>query len=225
MSGCSTSQHEVSIPFSEKLAFENQRFESFVGKIQKNSEFKGTPKQSIETYLKKFIQNLSSNQSELKKYEPEIFIMSKKSGYRLRSVPANRYYFSIEGLKNLEYENELAAAISIEIGHQLLGHYGKFKKLEQFSVPSDFKMTTKQIKAAIRKAALVMYRNGFDLRGIPHYWESQFKAKVKLGLTEVILRDLVDYSYREISKLIPLRNPIIKTEAFLIFQKELGAME
>jgi len=146
------------------------------------------------------------------------------------AVPGNRIYLSIPLVKALEFENELVAAIAMECA-SLLGRYAvSHAQHAQSSVMGDasqaeggrteffgpagvFAFTYQERAAAVREAVHIIYEAGYDPRGLVSYLR-----KIQTGKGGVMdaatLGQLEESARSELNRLPPLRNPVVRSEAF-----------
>jgi hypothetical protein len=164
----------------------------------------------------------------------------------------NRLYLPVALLSQLSYENQLAALIAVELVHleqedlihRLEEIRGERKELQvtsqQFLGPHELGLILRDLdyssatgifaypEPALLKAAeaatQVLYQSGYDPRGLIALLElyrqnlerSPYSAGCLDQLMAVVRRALVQQS--------PLRNPIVRTHAFLELQKRIQAL-
>jgi predicted Zn-dependent protease len=149
------------------------------------------------------------------------------------SIPGNRIYLSREILKQLEFENEVVAALALECGH-LTGRHAisetassgvldvgslagdSHRPVDFFSPAGVFSFTITQRLEAVREAARLLYESGYDPRGLVSYLRKL--QTQRNGLESGTLVQLENAARNEMSRVPPLRNPLVRTEAFLKLQ-------
>ncbi|MGK5084903.1 M48 family metalloprotease [Bdellovibrionota bacterium FG-1] len=75
--------------------------------------------------------------------------------------------------------------------------------------------------AAVTKAVQLLYRSGYDPRGLASMWQMYLEEPDHSPLSEELLQKLIEKTRREIALYSPLRNPIVRSQAFLRVQKRI----
>jgi hypothetical protein len=180
----------------------------------------------VSAYLEEIANTLTHSVPSLRDQPVQVYIL-KDHGSRWMNYgfPGNRIYLSRAMLRNVRFENELAAAIAFELAHvakrDLLTRYESLRHpagLPSRSGIFDFPVEIRL--RALDSAMEMMYQAGFDPRGMAlllnDYKEtpsiSPFEPKVTDQLTE--------NSWRIIALHAPLRNPIVRSDRFLaVYQR------
>jgi hypothetical protein len=68
-------------------------------------------------------------------------------------------------------------------------------------------------------AVQLLYRAGYDVRGVATFWEKLIPIVESTGHSRTRIELLREHAYKNIALLPPLRNPIVRTEAFDRFRK------
>jgi len=132
----------------------------------------------------------------------------------------------------MEYENELASLMAIELLHarrktwvqrtqqvQLLG-WKRAVSTRQHLGNKDWTVEWNQHdRDAFRSAVQVLYRTGYDPRGLISLIQILMRNPTSSPFDQDFLSDLATEVRREIAVFPPLRNPIIQSNQFLVFQK------
>ena len=190
--------------------------------------FSESVRASLKDYLHQLIQRLSQFDAHFKPFPSEVTLFAEKRFPPVISLPMKRFGFNALTLDQFQYENELAAAIALEMAHQFLGHFPNptNEKKSVFWMHRHRKgpLYSKGLrKEAVRVATTILRGGGFDVRGIPHYFKNQLHRAAQ-GQNEdeqLQIKALLDYSYREIARVAPLRNPVVRSKKFIEFKKKL----
>tara|TARA_Y100000590_G_scaffold303577_1_gene342303 strand:+ start:7166 stop:7828 length:663 start_codon:yes stop_codon:yes gene_type:complete len=182
-------------------------------------------------YLQKIAQELVNQSSELRGFDVHVYIGELRGVKGLnRTLPGIDIYLDPRLLKGIEFENELAALVALELGHLIQRHAvqklseavpGEFsslnfedKKKLLYGEDSLFIFDVNQMKRSIRSAVKLLYQRQYDVRGL----DIVIRRFVDQGAHRLFrTRDrerLVDEVHRSISKFPPLRHPIVQTERF-----------
>jgi predicted Zn-dependent protease len=198
----------------------------------------------VAVYLRKIGANLAEMTPELKGSPLGIFLMKDEKlqpRWRCYGLPGNRIYLSVGLLRGLEFENEVAAAISVEFAHILLRHaVTRFEKLrnpqdsnapivagdsltaaDYFGTNGIFAFEDDDVVAAFRSAVLIMYRAGYDPRGLTALLSRFEKNPAKSPYPASLIARVEQQTRQEIAQYAPLRNPIVRSEAFVSVQKRI----
>lgn len=211
----------------------------------------------ILSYLQNLGRLVADSKSELRIPTLAVALVKDQSSvWRNMSLPGNRIYLSIGLIRTLEFENELAAAIALELGHIYKAHlFERIFKRGSNENDRDAPMPTKSPKPpldveaynsidlnaefrffgengiltftdeanreGIETAVELLYRAGFDPRGILTIW-TRYQANLKHSPHDVpTLAKLVEQTRKSLALFAPLRNPIVRSQAFMMIQKRI----
>lgn len=145
------------------------------------------------------------------------------------SLPKFSFYLSWNALQKLEFENEVAALIAIQLGHLNLEQFQhridatKVKTASALPPLVSFRdiltFSPEEETAAFKEAVRVLYEAGYDARGLVSlltYYEKNIKSS---PLDQETIAKLKEETRREIAVLTPLRNPIVRSQSFLMIRK------
>ncbi len=163
------------------------------------------------------------------------------------SIPGNRIYFSKQLLQLLEFENEFVGALSIELAHILQRHavihasrqealspsadrrapeqggvqngVAHGAAVDFFSPAGIFAYTLSEEVEAARLAVGLIYQTGYDARGLVSYLRKLQTLEVGVPSGSFIMIEKV--VREEMTKLPPLRNPIVQTADFEELRKRM----
>lgn len=178
----------------------------------------------IQNYLSGIADELKRNTDHLKRSS---FVLKlhkgKKAQARNFSLPGLYLYMNTELLNIVEYENEVAALIALELAHIELRHL--FQNIEfdesQSKLKEDFiadyifsGFDFSQVSEAIPVAVGILYRSNYDPRGLTHVWDHISENLKKFSYDQSQIKEFDTLTFRAISSYAPLSNPIVQTEKF-----------
>jgi predicted Zn-dependent protease len=205
-----------------------QRDEKAGSELLKRFEKESQIREDLQVcrYLEELAGALIRNSSQLKNRPVQVGILKDRGERWLNyGFPGSRVYLSRSMLRNVKFENELAAAMALELAHvekrDLLSKYESLPMLQGTVADSGiFDFSVEARLRALESSMEMMYQAGFDPRGmvllLNHYKEkpsiSPFDAKVT--------DQLMENSWRIIALHAPLRNPIVRSDRFLaVYQR------
>jgi hypothetical protein len=186
---------------------------------------------------------------QLQKQPVLVGLVARDAQIRWKSygLLGNRIYLSLEVLSRLSYESEVAALLAFELSHleqrdlisqleqidggalqvgseRFSNSVRRNEILSQLDYAGDlgvFSFSDAAHLAAVEGAAHLLYQTGYDARGFVSLLElyqnhlpfSPFSARLLSQMIQTVRKELVQQS--------PLRNPIVRTEAFLQIQKRM----
>ncbi len=98
---------------------------------------------------------------------------------------------------------------------------GQEKKVDYFSPKGVFAFPNEVYMNATEQAVGIMYRAGYDPRGLIAFWERHAQSKGHSPHDSELLAKLIEKTRRAIALYSPLRNPIVRSQAFLSVQKRI----
>lgn len=232
--GCATPvARPVQLTMQEQLNYDHAASRGWAAEIEGQLEI--VHDIEVDVALRQFAGKLVALRPALAA-APIGVLVFKNSDSRLPpvfSIPGNRIYVSRELLKSFTFENELTAALAVECGH-LLGRHAIARaspvssvkegtlepavgsKVDFFSPAGVFAFPISQHLEATREASRILYEAGYDPRGLVSYLRKLQTQRV--GLESGALVHMENAARDEISHVPPLRNPVVRTEAFLRVQ-------
>lgn len=213
--------------------------------LETQLKFKQDPEVSI--YLRNLAQRLAEFVSGIGDAMGVFIIKDRAKVWENYSLPGNKIYLSLGLLKRIKFENELAALIAIELGHISKGHaFEKLKKKEEprndyeaiegllppqpgempetiefFGPGGIFSYDEESRLAALEVAVKALYNSGYDPRGLVAIWSQFLKEPQFSPISESTVNKLLENTRRLIALHAPLRNPIVRSPAFLAIQKRI----
>lgn len=195
----------------------------------------------VLVYLRRLGLRLLNETPGIKDTTLSVSLCDDPSGkWRNYSLPGVRLYLATSFLKKIEFENVLAAAISIQLGHVTKRHVMKTverdsaneiknpgdlaeipENLDLFGPNGLFSYTEQDEFEAIDVAVGTLYRAGYDPRGMIMMF-NLFQRNLKAGgysLTEVTR--MIERTHRAIVAYSPLLNPVVRSDDFVDIQKRI----
>ncbi len=176
--------------------------------------------------IQRYLTSLSTRLLPPNKSTPEVFLVSgANANYEpsVWTVPGGKIFFDIRILKNLKFENEIAAALALA-WDRAEGTQFRERLISESSRgnPDPMKIWTfsqEENQLAIEAAVGRVYKAGYDPRGLVSYFD-RVPTKSK-NLAEAEKDALKDRTRRAITNYAPLLNPIVRTEYFYKMRKKL----
>jgi len=203
----------------------------------------------LDNYLSKVTNRLIRSSADPRLAGTGIqMIQSRGSVWRSYSLPGRRVYLSAQLLQKMQSDNEVAALIAVELAHiqqrQVLDHLKPnassnssnstpvvpAEETEQVQNPDFFgpeglfSYNGKEMDQTILSAVDLLYKAGFDSRGLVSAWETERKYADHSFYTVALLNDLIQNSREAVSSYPPLRNPIVRSQEFLEIQKRIQTL-
>ncbi len=205
----------------------------------------------VSVYLRKVAQRLAEVSPELAGAPLGVFLLPDQGGvWKNYGLPGNRIYLSVSVLKGIDFENELAAVIAYELAQianrlvltriqkegdlRLDGKTsgpvdgvpamvsGRLRSsLDYFGESGIFSFTDEDRLKAAETAVTIMYRAGYDPRGMVSLW-GRLKGFGKHSPYDLeMLEKLTEKSREAIAYFAPLRNPVVRSDAFLSMKRRI----
>lgn len=157
-------------------------------------------------------------------------IKQKDRKWRNFGLPDNRIFLSVDLLRILDFENEVAAVLAVELGHlqgrdivaKISENKDEVKALAK--TETIFAFSEDVDAAAVEKAVGILYYAGFDPRGLVSLWEKYQNNVISSPYDPNRLKKLLDVTRRKIALNAPLRNPIINSKEFLRIQTRMKSL-
>jgi predicted Zn-dependent protease len=207
--------------------------------LESNLELKTVPETQI--FLRKIAAALAAGDLVLKDHAIGVLLIASKTGkWRNFATPGARVYLSIALLQKLQFENEWAAAIALELGHLSARHLQQHaaeeipdradgaihsdQKQKLFGPSGVFNFNESDGKQAIELAVGLLYGAGYDPRGLPALFKTYESHLQRSPYESDTIQRFLEYTRGVISKYAPLRNPIVRTDEFRAAQKRIGRL-
>ena len=228
------------VPIKKISTEEQTKIDDSVGQgLAQNFEPKLTIKNDIEVsvYLRKVAGKLSESAAALQKSPVGVItIKDRDHHWRCYALPGNRIYLSIGELKELQFDNEVAAAIALQLGHILSRH--AIRRVEVHQTPADtettqvdyfgpagiFAFSKKEYIEATEWAVKILYGAGYDPRGLVALWTKFQDNPKKSPYENDAIPEILERTREAITELSPLRNPVIMTKEFTQIKKRIARL-
>lgn len=217
--GCTTVPEVPKKDEKEQAIAESRISQKLAHNFEKGRIFVKAP--LVENYFSNLAQALVLASPALKGPVARVKIFREKSQKHWRNygLPGNRLYLSLELLRVYEFENEFAAMLALELGHlegkRVLDPVdGQVKEdvLDRFGISET---TLETEVTALRNAIGILYRAGYDSRGLITLYQKMEKNSGKVFLAKAWISQLIEESRRGIAASSPLRNPIVQSLKFV----------
>ncbi|MDR3605927.1 MAG: hypothetical protein P4M08_00940 [Oligoflexia bacterium] len=205
----------------------------------------------VTDYLEKIAHELVANTKGL--LLPDITVkLIKNDAWKDYALPGGKIYLSVSTLRQMHYQNEIAAEIALQLAHlqreHVLEYFQKMKasegsesapaaagpaevlpgqlapipeEIDYFGTTGVFAFGEKQDLAALQSAIDILYSAGYDVRGVISLWQVYLNNPQHSPYGDARLTKMLDEARRMIAQKAPLRNPIVRTEAFIAVQKRI----
>jgi hypothetical protein len=226
----------ITAPPKKQSAVEKAREETVIGaelEHQFRAQLKTRTDPVVEKYLDGLAALLAEPMGDPRLTGVNVAVIQDRGGqWRTYSLPGRRVYFSLGLLQRLTFDNEVAAVIALEYGHLIQSHALNHLKKQRnqshssqqvdfFSPEGIFSFDAEEIKLSIKSGIEVLYKAGFDIRGMLQIWSVLAANPSHSPLPPNVLSELSDYTRTVISRYAPLRNPIVSTEDFQSVHKRI----
>ncbi len=212
---------------ASSLLFESKWIQQFESTLQmhQDEEVSVFLKAIGQKLLKKLPQHLSKEQWP----QTLQFFVFRQAHLKWQNygLPPDRIYLSLEMLQHVQYENEVAAIIAMQLSHLLKKHLEIDR--QEVQSPKGFVLGGLRIfpfsksvnREAIQLAIPILYQSGYDVRGLVSVFSL---LKKYLNFSPYSLDDLnefIKYSRIKIALYPPVRYPIIRSQLFQTFRKRI----
>jgi predicted Zn-dependent protease len=217
----------------EQIAVDTARAQGLASKFKGSVEFMKAPR--IERFLARTASALvgASRDFPLGKVEVRIHRDQNPDEAYFFAFPGNLVSIPLSFLRTVEFENELAAAISYELAQVMDRHLashveaitekGQAAQIEIFGSRSIFVMSPEERSQSIKRGSSVLYWAGYDVRGMTSIFQ-RYPAFFRNPGSETLKKE-VEFNLREAqrarSELLPSLKPIVRSAEFIEFKKEL----
>ena len=243
---CTTPRTPKPVPVSEKVKFAQETGAILAEQLGPQLSFAADA--YVQGYLDRIAQRIDDKNPDLHVPKTRVFLIRDAKKWNSYALPGGKLYLSIGELKVAQYDNELAALLSLQLAHLQMEHVLDALRAQNlpsepnttqgtavkstFKIPDNvrffgkngvFDFTDAQELDAVAGAVMLMYGGGYDPRGMLTLLESFKRAGVSSPYSEEMIDHAVDHARETIDELPPLRNPVVRTDSFFQFQKHLQA--
>ena len=214
--GCASLPPPKTVSLTEKIRQDGSMGMQLAEKLDPLIKFKSDIE--INVFLRKTAAKLSATSEALKDSPVGVFtIVDKDKTWRNFAIPGNRLYISIGLLKKLEFENELAATLALQLAHILKRHaIQNFQAhpnedIVFFGPSGIFTFHEDDYLLAIETAVSLMYNAGYDPRGMISVWNIYKQNINQSPFTAAALEIMLDKTRESNADFSPLRNPVVRS--------------
>ncbi len=226
---CVTKKPDRVLTISEQLEVDTARAESLSKEFSRKVTFVSIPK--AEKFLNSMVKQLALQEPGFENEPVEVRVHDdvKLEQRRFFSFPGTLVSIPYSFLQKVEFENELAAALSYELANVLNRYLATKVEAQEgaplilFGTKNLFDLSNAERAQSIQRGIRLLYLGGYDPRGMPSIFRrfSEYYASSASGL----FKKQVDYNIREAqrakSELLPSLKPIVRSGEFIQFKKEL----
>ena len=161
-----------------------------------------------------------------------LLIHSPDQLWQSYALPGNKLYLSIGLLKQMKFENEVAAVLAVQLAHLLGRHVLKIQATSSKKIlPSEylkknglFAFGLNEHLEACETAVGILYRAGIDARGLVSLWTKYQENPQRSPYSSLELENLMEKTRQTIALNLPLRNPVVRSEAFVKVKKRIDRL-
>lgn len=230
ISGCAETVEQIAIEPHEQIRRDNEAGKQLYKTFE--SGMSVVTEADANVYLRSRATELIAIDPVLKDSPIGVFmIRDRDKVWKNAGLPGIRVYLSLGFLKSVEYETVLAAAIAFELAHvrerHVISHLENSLNREDidfFGPRGVLHFSDKEQIKAIQTAIKLLYDANYDPRGLIQLWE-QFRQNASSSpYPPALLEKYKSETYRVIANHVPLRNPIVRTDRFVHFQKRVRGL-
>jgi predicted Zn-dependent protease len=150
--------------------------------------------------------------------------------YRSFAVPGTQVLLSLAFAKEVSFDNELAAVIAFELAHvsnRLAIQRWDRSAEETLPRPEGlwiFDFTEEELLESVARATRMVYQAGLDPRGVVGMFQRFEEMPKNAPFPRPVLARLIERGRQELAALPPLRNPVVRTPAFIRMKERLGSL-
>ncbi len=234
LSGCSTPKPQRVLTISEQIAEDTETAQNLFMDYQKKVNFVSFP--SGERFLNGLAMKIATTPNGLSKEKVKVRIHrddGNKNLARFFSFPGTTISIPLSFLKEVEYENQLAAAIAFEIANVMNRHLAKkmdqTENRELFGEKSLFSLDRTARQESIEIGTRLLYFSGYDLRGLASLFQRypDYVLNAQTASNEGLEspQKEVEFNLREAqrakSEYLPSLQPIVRSAEFITMKKGL----
>ncbi|OFZ80959.1 MAG: hypothetical protein A2583_02020 [Bdellovibrionales bacterium RIFOXYD1_FULL_53_11] len=251
VAACATTPDIKPVSYEEQIRLDSELGIKIVSEFEQRMSI--IKKTEAGIYLRNLALRLTANNPGLNGRPIGVQIVNdrpdelKNTKWRNYAIPGNRIYLSKGFLHHVEYENELAAAIAMELAN-LLGRHAmswveknksslgpdKFAqdfqgahpgidvtKIDYFGSGGLFSFSNKKLAESAELAVELLYGGSIDHRGMLKIIE-KYKSNPHVSPYSPADLDLMEERVRTALKLFaPIRNPIVRSNEFMAIRERL----
>jgi hypothetical protein len=215
---------------AEQVEQDRATGEKLSARLEKELRFRGD--RELQAYLRNLAVQLAQQHPELGAAPIGVFVIEDQAEvWRSFGLPGNRIYLSAGLLREMEFENELVSVIAIQLAH--LHRRDLAKRLNEkenspdlppsafFGVLGLFAFPPDAEEIAVQDAVDILYGAGFDVRGVVSLYQRYERNPKHSPYDSGLLPRLIEAARLRGSYHAPLRNPVVRSQAFLAVQQRI----
>ena len=228
---CATKPPEKVLTFSEQIQVDTEKAQSLYQEFQKKVTFESNPK--LEKYLTGVALKLAKQDPnyQIQLITVKIHQDTSPNLARFFSFPGTTLSIPFSFLKKVKFENELAAAIAFELSNIMKRTLAT--RVEQmapekpvlFGVTSIFDLDQDERKESIWLGVKLLYFAGYDTRGMSSIFQRYPPYYAHSGASDLNKKEVnlnVREAQRAKSEFLPSLKPVVRSDEFIQFKKELN---
>jgi predicted Zn-dependent protease len=227
---CATKEPQKTLSFSEQIAVDSEKAQSLYLYFEKNINF--LTKADIEKYLNGIAVRLAHHEKdyEIKKVNVKVHQDSNPTLSRFFSFPGTVISVPKSFLIKVQFENELAAALSFELAKVMKRTLANRVEKTELSAPilfgkgSVFDLESEERAESIELGVKLLYFSGFDTRGMASIFQHYPEYYAPSGDSDLFNKEVafnIKVAQRVKSDYLPSSKPIVRSDEFIRFKKEL----
>ena len=227
---CSAPKPNRVLTISEQIAVDTQAAQALFSDFQKKVTFINFPEG--ERYLNAVTKKIAKVQDGFS-YETvrvRIHQDNQKSLSHFFSFPGTTISVPLSYLKQVEYENELAAVLAYEIANVMNRHLakkladpaaGQVENQSMFGTNGLFELNRAERKESIQLGTRLLYYAGFEPRGLASVFQRY--PQYFTNFSSDLAKKEVDFNIRAAqqarSEYLPSLSPIVRSSEFITMKK------
>ncbi|MBU6153169.1 MAG: M48 family metalloprotease [Bdellovibrionales bacterium] len=236
LAGCSSPQVTKVLSPVEQIAVDSERAAGLANDFRKKVRFVRVPR--LERFLSRMGTRLAgaSRDFPLERVEVKIHYDSSPDLRRAFSFPGTLVSLPLGFLRQVDYENELAAGIAYELGHVINRHLANRifsggdqnpNQVAMFGDSSVFEWDRDERARSIKVGTELLYYAGYDVRGMASIFQRnhRFFGNPDTDSNQKEVEFNVREAQRSRSGLLPPVKPIVRSSEFIQFKRELGRVQ
>jgi predicted Zn-dependent protease len=233
VTACVSTPPKKVLTLKEQIEVDTVRARDLTSEFEDRVSFRTWPK--VESYLRGMASTLAQKSPtfEVEKLRIRIHTDAGPAGVRVFAFPGSLISIPEGFIRQVGYENELAALLALEMAHLIhrnLAKHVEEQALKPVPVPpllfgsgSVFDFDRNERSASIRTGVRMLYEAGYDARGMASIFQrvpgmfgnpdsAPGKKEVEFNVRE---------AQRAASDFLPVLKPIVRSPEFIQFKKEL----
>jgi predicted Zn-dependent protease len=226
---CASQKPEKTLTLMEQINVDTESAHDLSLQFQKKVHFLTLPQ--VEKFLARVAVKVLENSNDLmiEKIRIKLYADSEVDEPRVFTFPGTLIVIPLSLVQKVQFENELAAMLALEIAHiinrHLVNHIEELSGAHPtiFGEGSVFEYDKIERTSSINLAVKLLNQSGFDTRGMAsifsRYPEYYFTPSSDFFKKEVEFN--VKVAQKAKNEYVPILKPIVRSENFIQFKKDL----